>query len=181
MELVKKKLVVGLSKRADWEKKLQSVLEELVGVLGLELDEGERTRLAGVPGAVANLIYAGLVEAVVVEFGGAACELSLVYYPDEEEEDDLDLSLLQVADWDVDSLKVRLRVEDADYAASVVGSALQQFSSGCLTVELEPKPGDGEGKPTEDEEAEDADELADGEGEDANPPAEEGNEQEDNE
>jgi len=137
MEMVKKKLVIGFSERSDWEGKLGSVLRALVKLVGLQLSDEEQSRLATLPAGVANLIYAGVLHLVVLEFGGESCEVELVYYPGEDEQDDVDLSLFEVVDWDVDSLNVRVLVEDLAYAQVIAGPALENLSSEKLTVRLE--------------------------------------------
>lgn len=137
MEVLKKKMCVGFEKRADWEAKLTSVLEKMVTTLRLELDQEETARLAAIPGDVTNLIYAGLLDSLVLEFAGESCEVVLEYYPGEDEQDDLDLSLLDVVDWDVDSLLVRILVRNASYAEAITGPALMPFCSDRLTVRLE--------------------------------------------
>jgi hypothetical protein len=138
METLNKKMVVGLSRRTDWEGKLWSVLDELVSTLGMKLDESESAQLAALPAAVANLIYAGVLESVVLDFAGAACEVWLVYYPEvDEEPDDLDLSVLNVADWVIEALEVRLRVDDVEHATALLGGTLEDLCSAHLTVQFE--------------------------------------------
>jgi hypothetical protein len=159
MEVLKKRMVVGLTKRTDWEERLKSVLEKLVSTIGLKLDERETSNLAVLPGTLANLIYAGVLDSLVLEFGGDACEVELVYYPSEGDADDLDLSVLRLVDWAVEALKVRACVSDPAYATALAGATLEDFSSDRLTVEVAPVGGEGAGKTDQEDERQDADDA----------------------
>lgn len=161
MEVFKKKLVVGLKKRADWVSTLTSLFDKVVTTLRLELGQEELARLAAIPGDVANLIYSGLLKSFILEFAGETCEVVLEYYPSEDEQDDLDLSLLDAVDWNSESLVVRIVVENAEYSETITGPALMPFCSERLAIRLEQ---------TEDDEHELPDEESD------EPPAEDDNE-----
>jgi hypothetical protein len=137
MEMLKKTLCVGLEKRADWKAKLTGTLDKVVTTVGLELGHEELARLAAIPDEVANLIYSGGLESFILEFAGETCEVLIEYYPAEDEQDDLDLSLLEVVDWEAESLLVRIVVENAEYAETITGPALMPFSSERLTIRLE--------------------------------------------
>ena len=86
----------------------------------------------------------------------------LEYYPDQDEQDDLDLSLLDVVDWDVDILTVRISVGNKGYAETITGPALMPFCSERLAIRLEQTGGDehelpdggSDEPPTEDDERE---------------------------
>ena len=151
MDFLKKKIVVGLDKRADWECKLGSLLNGLTDQIGLELEQDEQAHLAALPPAIANLIYAGMLDSVVLEFGGEVCEVAVEYYPEEDEQDDLDLSVLEVVDWDVDTLRIKVMVVDHAYASAVSGLGLRRFSSEQLNVEVEEVSGDDADDVCEDE------------------------------
>ena len=86
------------------------MLQGVIGAVGVQLSDEEIARLAAIPAEVSNLIYAGQLCSFVLEFAGEACEVVLEYYPQEEEHDDLDLSLLEAVDWgDVDALTLVAR------------------------------------------------------------------------
>jgi hypothetical protein len=155
METLRKKLCVGLEKRPGWEAKITEVIEKVVTSLRLELDHEELARLAAIPRDVANLIYAGMLRSFVLEFAGEKCEVVLEYYPGEDEQDDLDMSLLEVVDWDAESLVVSIMVENAEYAESITGPALMTFSSSRLTVQVSEADEDESATEQEDPEEED--------------------------
>jgi len=140
METVKKKMLVAFKNRSRWQERINSVLQEIVGIVDLELCEEERAYLAAFPEAVTNMVYAGVLHSLVVEFGDEACEVELIYYPADEERDDLDLSLLEVIEWQVDEVKIRVLVEDLSYASSICRPPVQDFSSDRLSVSLEQDP-----------------------------------------
>lgn len=149
METLKKRMCIGMEKRDGWEVKLRLALQSVVGAVGVQLSDEEIARLAAMPAEVSNLIYAGQMRSFVLEFAGEACEVVLEYYPQEDEQDDLDLSLLDAVDWgDVDALTVRVLVEDQAYAESIVGPALMSFRSEKLTVRIE-QAGGGEPEPAD--------------------------------
>jgi len=137
MEPMKKKLMVGFERRAEWEGKLKIVIEQIRGALGIEFNEQEQCWLDAMPGALADLIYADMLRSVVFEFGGEVCDVQIQYYPEAEEQEDLDVSIIDAADWQVDSLKVRIRVENTSFAAAVAGWMPQDFCSDRLTIQLE--------------------------------------------
>jgi len=137
MEKVKKKMLVAFKNRAHWQNGINTVLHDLVNIVGLELGEEEQSYLATFPEAVANLIYAGILQSLVVEFGDEACEVELIYYSGDDERDDLDLSLLEAIEWQVNELRVRVLVDDLSYASSISCSTLQNFDSGKLTISIE--------------------------------------------
>ena len=149
MATLRKRMCIGLEKRGEWGVKIKEVLQRIVGAVGVELSDEELARLAAIPGDVENLIYSGLLRSFILEFAGETCEVVLEYYPAEDKRDDLDLSLLDVVDWDVESITLRIRVEDLSYAEAISGPALMSFCSERLIVKMEQADG-GEPEPSGD-------------------------------
>lgn len=134
-EKVDKRMVIGMTARAEWEKKINSFFRDISGRIGIVTSEEDRGFLAELSCKCSNLIYAGILSSVEFLFNEETVELGLVYYPGGDEEDDLDLSVLSVVDWEVDVLNIRLNVEDRDFAAVLVGKILKRVP-GRFTVEI---------------------------------------------
>jgi hypothetical protein len=134
---IRKTLLVGFDSRPDWQGKLTAVMRELVEIIGLDLDGRERDRLAELAGGVSNLIYAGALRGIRFEFAGETCEVTLEYFPKDEERDDLDLDMLRGVDLEAEKLAVTVLVDDSSYAPSVGGPALSEFTSERLSIRLE--------------------------------------------
>jgi len=137
METLFRQILVGLERKEDWEDKLKSFMSEIVTQIGLDLEAGEREELEALPQSLENIILAGLLHSVAFDFGGESCDVAFEYYPAEDDQDDLDLSFLNVVDWDVKTLEIRLKVTDAAYASELTPSGLDKFNSEKLTVTFE--------------------------------------------
>lgn len=152
METIAKKLVVGMSKRTVWQENVKALLEKIVCVTKLKLNDKQQKYLATLPEHLTALIYAGTLKRMLMKFGGETCQVEFVYYPDEEEHDDLDMSLLEVANWNVDRLQVQVDVEDKGYAAALVEALAEGFFSEHLSVELVDELDNGEASSVDEEE-----------------------------
>jgi hypothetical protein len=137
---IRKTLLVGFDSRPDWQGKLTAVMRGLVEILGLDLAGEERDRLAELAAGVSNLIYAGALRGIRFEFAGETCEVTLEYFPKDDERDDLDLDMLRGVDLEAENLVVTVLVDDASYAASVGGPSLSEFASEKLTIRLQGAP-----------------------------------------
>jgi len=136
-ETIRKKLVIGMTRRRDWEEKLSSFLHELIEIFKLELADEERIFICRLPTIFANLIYPEILDSFRVEFDGEGLEIDVVYDPEEEEEDDLDLSVLSVIDWEIQSVRICLVTDDPEYARKIIGQRLEEPLSQRINVHLE--------------------------------------------
>ena len=150
-ELIKKKMIIGMTSRKVWEQKLSSVLEELVRLIKFQLTEEELDFITKLSGIFTNLIYAGILDLIRIEFDGACVEIEIVRYPEEGEEDDLDLSILSVVEWEIQYLHIWLMTSDLEYAVEIIGQKLDQSPSERIQVEMVQTPDENLEIPEEDE------------------------------
>ncbi|OVE78514.1 hypothetical protein BVY01_05245 [bacterium I07] len=135
-EVIQKQMLVGLSRRSDWQEKLTLLFNQVMDSVHLELNEEEALILERLIDSLTHLIYSGGLQSIETVLGDLPLRFDIIYYPDEEDEDDLDVTLLDIIDMEADRIVIILTVDDLEWAKRLCERKLEIKSNSRVTLKF---------------------------------------------
>ena len=80
------------------------------------------------------LTYAQILTGIEVQFADEEIDVKLEYYPDPDEEDELDVSFLSLVSCDVDKLTLGIVLSDKEYASYLVTDNLSDLATDHIDI-----------------------------------------------
>lgn len=136
MEILQRRLVIGLRCRADWKSAIDDLFSRLLPLLQLPADELEKP-LRSLTNGIAELVYVEELSFLGVLFGDAGLNIDFIYDPGGDEHDELDLMPLEMLDWGaISTITVQVGVRNRSCAEYLQSDRLLRLAGSLLKVEI---------------------------------------------
>ncbi|MBA5868335.1 MAG: hypothetical protein GDA67_16705 [Nitrospira sp. CR1.3] len=136
MEILDYQFAPGFRRRDECVLALRIALGNLSDALRIRQSEETPPSLQRLPDCLFALLYAQCLTRIEIASETLTCRIHFNYLPSEEVTDELDFSMLSHVAWSIETLFVRIVVDDVDFARTLLCSEVASLDQEDVKYEL---------------------------------------------
>ena len=134
MTVTTKKLTVGFRNIEEALELMVNTLREIAVKVEFQYNDELNSVIECLTSRLIPLTYAQILTGIEVQFADEEIDVKLEYYPDPDEEDELDVSFLSLVSCDVDKLTLGIVLSDKEYASYLVTDNLSDLATDHIDI-----------------------------------------------